>query len=304
MPAHATWKGSLNVSLVSVAVKAYAASRADGNAIRLNQLHAACHRRIGHQKTCPEHGPVASDQIVMGYPCAKDQYVVIDPEELDQLRSQQEKRAIRIEVFLGQEQLSPLYYSERHYYLLPDGAAAQGPYRVLQRAMAARRAEAIGQVVLSKREQLVLVRPLENLLCMTVLRYASQVRLPETFAAELPAGEIDQQELELAGRLIESRTPGEFDLGQYKDAYAEKLLQLVEAKVQGKQLVAPPVEEPRMVVNLMEALRASVAQSGSPGQGKAGRTALSGRLSRKAKTARKKTAAKRSAGGKGRKKTA
>ena len=170
--------------------------------------------------------------------------------------------------------------------------------------LAARRAEAIGQVVLSKREQLVLVRPLEKLLSMTVLRYASQVRLPETFAAELPAGEIDQQELELAGRLIESRTPGEFDLGQYKDAYAEKLLQLVEAKVQGKQLVAPPVEEPRMVVNLMEALRASVAQSGSAGQGKAVRTALSGQLSRKVKTARKKRAAKRSAGGKGRKKTA
>ncbi len=95
MPAHATWKGSLNLSLVSVAVKAYAAHAAGGDGARLNQLHATCHRRIQYQKRCPEHGTLSGDQIVMGFPCGKDQYVVIDPEELDLLRSAEEKRATR-----------------------------------------------------------------------------------------------------------------------------------------------------------------------------------------------------------------
>lgn len=103
------------------------------------------------------------------------------------------------------EQLSPLYYSDRNYYLLPDGATAQGPYQVLQQAMVARGVQAVGQVVLSKREQLVLVRPLAGLLCMTVLKYTAQVQLPEAFAAQLPPAAIAEQELKLAQTLIDSR---------------------------------------------------------------------------------------------------
>jgi DNA end-binding protein Ku len=237
----------------------------------------------------------------MGFPCGKDQYVVIDPEELDQLRSAEEKRAIRIDTFVGQQQLSPLYYSDRHYYLLPDGATAEASYRVLQRAMAERGVEAIGQVVLSKREQLVLVRPLEALLCMTVLKYAAQVRLPETFADQLPPADIPGQELELAQMLIDSRSSRELDYGRYQDAYAQKLAQLVEAKVQGKALVAPPAGEPRMIVNLLEALQASVAEASGRANAKAASKALAGQLSRKAKTAGKR-GSKRSAVRKTRKK--
>ncbi len=302
MSVHATWKGSLNLSLVSVAVKAYAATTAEGNAARLNQLHVDCHRRIQYQKLCPQHGTVSGDQIVMGFPCGKDQYVVIDPEELDQLRSAEEKRAIRIDTFVGHQQLSPLYASDRHYYLLPDGATAEASYRVLQRAMAERGVQAIGQVVLSKREQLVLVRPLEALLCMTVLKYAAQVRLPETFADQLPPpAEIGGQELELAQTLIDSRSSRELDYGRYQDAYAQKLAQLVEAKVQGKALVAPPADEPRMIVNLLEALQASVAEASGRANAKAASKALAGQLSRKAKAAGKR-GSKRSAVRKTRKK--
>ena len=203
-------------------------------------------------------------------------------------------RAIRIDTFVDPKQLSPLYYSDRNYFLLPDGATAQGPYRVLQQAMVARDVQAIGQVVLSKREQLVLVRPVEQLLCMTVLKYAAQVRLPETFADQLPPAVIAEQELELAQTLIDSRTNSELVMDRYQDVYAQKLAQLVEAKVQGKQLVAPSSSEPPMVVNLLEALKASVAQAGDSGSRNAASKALARQLSGNGKPAAK-TGAKRAA---------
>ena len=135
---------------------------------------------------------------------------------------------------------------------------------------------------------------------MTVLKYAAQVRLPETFADQLPPAQIAQQELELAQTLIDSRTSSELVMERYQDVYAEKLAQLVEAKVEGKQLVAPPSSEPPMVVNLLEALKASVAQAGGSGSGKASK-ALARQLSGNGKPARK-TGAKRPARRKTRKK--
>ena len=135
----------------------------------------------------------------------------IDLRELDQLRSEHELRAIRIATFLERGKITPLYYGERHYYLLPDGPAAQLAYSLLVQAMLARSAEAVAHVVLSKREQLVLLRPLDQkLLVMTCLKYAAQVRVPETFAAELgDAPPVAEEELQLAESLVAQRTcPG------------------------------------------------------------------------------------------------
>ncbi len=136
---------------------------------------------------------------------------------------------------------------------------------------------------------------------MTVLKYAAQVRLPEAFADQLPPAQIAEQELELAQTLIDSRTSSELVMERYQDVYAEKLAQLVEAKVQGKQLVAPPSSEPPMVVNLLEALKASVAQAGGSRNGKAASKALARQLSGNGKPGRK-TGAKRPARRKTRKK--
>ena len=115
MAPRVTWKGSLNVSLVSVAVKAYTASAPENGQLRLNQLHDACHGRIKYEKTCPLHGPVTGDQIVMGYQYAQEQYVVVDLAELDQLRSTEEKRAIRIDTFVAPEQVDCIFHTDRHY---------------------------------------------------------------------------------------------------------------------------------------------------------------------------------------------
>ena len=188
MQLRTTWKGSLNVSLVSLRVKAYSTASSDKEAVHLHQLHGSCQSRIRYQKVCPEHGPVAGDQIVMGYEHAPQQHVVIDLAELDLLRSQQQLRALRIDTFIEEGLISPLYFTDKHYYLLPDGPTAQLPYTLLVQAMGARRVQAVARGVLAKREQLLLLRVnSENLLLMMVLKYADQVRSPGIFAEQLPA---------------------------------------------------------------------------------------------------------------------
>jgi DNA end-binding protein Ku len=262
MQPRATWKGTLNVSLVSLSVKAYSSSNSQAEAVTLHQLHEGCGARIRYQKVCPQHGPVPGDEIVMGYEHTPTQHVVIDLEQLDQLRNQHQLRAIRIDSFVEAGTIGALYDAGKHYYLLPDGPTAQLPYALLVQAMRARGAEAVAQVVLSRREQLVLVRPQGDLLLMTVLKYAAQVRRPEKFAQQLSAAPaISAEQRELAETLIGQHTTSKFDLSQYQDPYAEKLVQLVEAQLEGQALIAPPESEPPAVLNLIQALRQSVAQT-------------------------------------------
>ena len=262
MNARATWKGSLHVSLLAVRVKAYSSAAPEQETIHLHQLHRNCQSRIRYQKVCPVHGPLASDQIVMGYEHAPHQHVQVDLSELDHFRSSHELRAIRIDTFVDQGRITPLYYGEKHYYLLPDGPTAQLPYGLLVQAMLTRGAEAVAQVILSKREQLVLLRPVrQRLLVMTCLKYAAQVRSPEAFAGQLgDPPSLAEEELKLAESLVAKRTCQDFDLARYKDEYAEKLAQLVDAKVQGRQLPAAKQDEPNPVFSLMQALQASVEQ--------------------------------------------
>ena len=113
MPPRASWKGFLNLSLVSVPVKAYTSSNSGGT-IRLNQLHSECNSRIQQKVVCPNCGDISRDQIVKGYEYAKNQFVVIDLDELEKLRSQDESRAVRIESFISPEQIDPIYYSDTH----------------------------------------------------------------------------------------------------------------------------------------------------------------------------------------------
>jgi Ku70/Ku80 beta-barrel domain len=119
-----SWKGCLQLSLVCVPVKAYSTSSSGGGDIHLNQLHAECHRRIQYKKTCPLHGEVTNDQIVSGYEYAQDHYVVVDPDELDRLRTEADK-AIKIDVFIASAAFDPLYGTGKRYYLAPDGPAGQ-----------------------------------------------------------------------------------------------------------------------------------------------------------------------------------
>ncbi len=258
MAARSSWKGFLKLSLVSIPVKAYTVRVSGGGDIKLNQLHAECKSRIQYKKFCPIHGEVKQDEIVSGYEHGKDQYVIIDPDELEKLRTEDDK-AIKIVVCVPPDTLDPTYYSERSYYLVPDGPVGQKPYTVICEALKEEKRYAIAQMVLSGKEQLVLLRPREGVLTMTVLNLDAEISKPAAFKDEVPDVESSKEELGLAKTLIKGLSTDKLDYAQYKDVYTEKLAKLIEAKVEGKELVAPPAQPHGEVINLMDALRQSVA---------------------------------------------
>jgi DNA end-binding protein Ku len=249
----------LRLSLVSVPVRAYTAAASRGT-VSFHQLHAQCNSRIRYQKVCPLHGEVANDEIVKGYEYAKDQYVIVEPDELDKLRTESD-RAINIESFVRPEEIDPLYLSGRAFYLMPDGPAGVKPYVLLQRAMADEGVWCVAQLVLYGQEQLAAIRPVENLLCMLGLQYASEIRLPDQYADEVGEADFSARELQLTKSLIEATTADRFDVAEHKDLYTDRVRQLIEAKVAGREIVAPPNEETPEVINLMEALTASIERS-------------------------------------------
>ena len=226
-------------------------------AAKSNQLHAGCNSRIKYQKVCPIHGEVSSDQIVSGYEYSKDQYVVIDTAELEKLRTEDSK-ALTVQEFIPSDALDPMYFSGTTYYLVPDGPVGQRPYAVIHQGMVEQDRYAIAQVVWHGKEQVVLIRPVDGLLTMTGLSYEHQVTKPSAFEDETPKAEIAPDEMKLAKTLIAATTKKKFDFSVYKDVYTEKLTQLIEAKVAGKEIVAAQPHEHAQIINLMDALKQSV----------------------------------------------
>ena len=261
MAPRTSWKGFLKLSLVSVPVKAYTANNTDEE-IRLNQLHGECHGRVRYKKVCETHGELKSEDIVSGFEYTKDQYVVIDEDELAKVRAKSDK-SVAIDGFVAPEKIDPVYLAGRTYYLLPDGAAGNRPYALLVRGMVDANVVAIAQVVISGREQLVMLRPQEGMLVMNVLNYPKRVRAATPYRDELPEEKPSASELALANTLIGASTLAEFDFQSYRDAYVENLNKLIQLKVEGREIVqAPDAEEPK-ILNLMEALKKSVAEVGA-----------------------------------------
>jgi DNA end-binding protein Ku len=253
-----SWSGVIRLSLVSIPVKGFTALEAEKARISLNQLHEECHSRIRYQKTCPIHGEVSKDEIVMGYQYGQGQYAIIDPSEIDQLRSDAE-RAITIDKFLSLDSIDPIYFAGQTYYLLPDKRNGEKPYAVLQRAMAQEKVVGLAQAVISNREQLVLLRPVDRLLTMSVLHYYAAIRHPDTFNEELEETAVSPQEVKLAKSLIDMTLAKEPRLEDYDNVYNDRMAALVEAKVEGKEIVTPPAEvSGPPTINIMDALKASL----------------------------------------------
>jgi len=264
----ASWKGNLTFGLVSFTVEAFnALDRSQGD-IHFHQIHAECHRRIHYQKVCPLHGEVSNEEIVSGYEISKGRYIKIDPDELDALRTARE-RALTIDAFIAPDGIDPLYFDGRMYYLLPAGAAAEGPYAVIVKAMDREQCYGVGQVVFSGKDQIVLLRPVEGVLHMAMLNYEAEIRPVHKVAQALPKSAPQARELKLAQTLIRDWSVDDFDFGKYTDAYRERVEELIEAKSKGRKLPEPGEEEEPETINLMEALKRSLGQSTGRGRPKA-----------------------------------
>ncbi len=285
MAPRTTWKGFLKLSLVSVPVKAYTAHNTEEE-LRLNQLHAECHNRIRYKKVCPEHGEVKPEEIVSGFEYAKDQYVVIDDEELAKVRKISDK-SVNIDGFVPTGEIDPVYFAGRSYYLLPDGAPGNRPYALLVQGMKQADVVGVAQVVISGREQLVMLRPVQGMLVMNVLSYPAKVKPMTPFKDELPDEKPTKNELALADTLIGASKLEEFDLDRYKDAYVENLTKVIQMKVEGQEIVQAPDREEPKIINLMDALKKSVAEIGTRKMAPSVKTAAAAAPRKKATKKRK-----------------
>src|SRR3954454_23087231 len=279
----ASWRGQLRFGLVSFEVQAINAENKEQAEVHFHLLHEPDGQRIHYAKICPKHGEVPNDEIVEGFEYAKGKYVEFDKEELDLLRTEQEK-ALSIDAFVSADEIDPIYFDGRMYYLIPSGANSNEPYSLLQAAMEKKKRWGIGQVVFSGREQLAVVRPLDGVLTMAMLNYDAEIRKPSEIKSEFTRPRATGPKLRLAEDLISKWHDGDFDFSDYKDRYRQKVKEAIAAKKKGVELQPPEEEDEPEIINLMDALKESVARTA-----KTSRTSRK-RPKRKSHTARRKRA--------------
>jgi len=254
MPARSTWKGYLKISLVNIPIKVFPATDT-GATLSFNQLHAECQTRIQQKRWCPHcQREVPNTDIVKGFEFEKGRYVVVADEDIEKVRVES-TRVINLEKFTDDEAIDPIYL-ERPYYLAPDGAVAKEAFAVIREGMKGK--AGIGKVALYGREYLVKVQPREQGLIMYTLRHASEIRSMAAIdeLGDMP-GSLKPAEVALAQQVI-GTFEGDVDFAEYKDDYQVGLREIIDAKIEGREVVVPEVEAPPKVVNLMEALRRSL----------------------------------------------
>jgi DNA end-binding protein Ku len=259
MAARPTWKGYLKISLVNIPVRVFPATDS-GATLAFNQLHAACRTRIQQKRWCPKcERDVPNTDIVKGYEFEKGRYVVVTDEDVDKVRVES-TRVINLERFTDDADIDPIYL-ERPYYLAPDGPVAKEAFAVIREGMKGK--AGIGKVALYGREYLVKVQPRERGLVMYTLRHASEIRSMDAIdeLADMPAV-VRPEEVKLARQVI-GTFEGGLDFASYHDDYQDGLREIIDAKIEGREIVAPEIEAPPKVVNLMEALRKSLDSIGT-----------------------------------------
>jgi DNA end-binding protein Ku len=201
---------------------------------------------------------VRGDEIVKGYEYVKEQYVILDEEDFSKVRLESNK-SVAIVQFVNQGEIDPLYYHGSHY-IVPDGPVAVESFTTILKAMEEKGRVALAKVVMSGKEQMVAIRPKDGALVMSSLFYADEVRGLSGIEELKDPPQVNQQELALATQLIDSVT-APFDPEQFHDGYRSAVLDVIKAKVEGKEVVEPPQVETGKVINLMEALKSSLART-------------------------------------------
>ena len=271
MATRPTWRGHLRLALVSCPVRLTPATTTSSN-IRFHKLNKKTGNRLRQQMIDAETGKVVErDETIMGYEFEKGKYVKVEPEEIDALKIESSE-IITIERVVALADVDPLFL-ENPYIVEPDDKSGLDIFATIREALKAKDVVGIGRLVLARREHPVMVEPRGKGFMLTTLHDPDEVRLPEEIFDDIKDVKVDKQNLQLAETLIE-RMEGEFDLKMFEDRYQAALKDMVEAKMKGKKITAPTeVERPSNVVNLFEALKASVAAEKGGGKATAKKAA-------------------------------
>ena len=256
MAPRANWKGFLRLSLVTCPVALFPAT-SDSDKISFNQINRNTGHRIKYQKVDAETGDeVDADDIMKGYKVDKDTYVEVSKDELENI-ALESTRTIEIDEFVPKADIDPRYLI-RPYYLVPDGKIGHDAYAVIRETIRSMNKVAIGRLVLTNREHIIALEPLNNGLMGTLLRYPYEVRGEDEYFDEIQDVKVTKDMLDLAKHIVEQRS-GDFEPGKFEDRYEAALVDLVNKKRNGERITA--VGQPRdssNVVDLMTALKRSL----------------------------------------------
>jgi DNA end-binding protein Ku len=256
----AIWKGYLKCSLVTIPVKLYPATTK--RPLQFHLYHDKCGSQIRQENVCPVcRRTLTSDEIVKGYQYGKDLHVVLTEEDFAQARKESTD-TIEIIKFIEEHQISPVYYTDA-YYLAPDGQAGAEAFAIFHQAMTENHRTAVAKVVMRHREYLYNLRPDHGAFIAFALRYPEEIRSVKEIeeAGDLSGIRVSEDNLAMAKTII-AHLSGDFMPEQYRDEYTQTLLQIIRAKAEGQEIKVEPRVEREKVINLMEALKKSVEETG------------------------------------------
>src|SRR4051812_45545005 len=261
MAPRANWKGFLRLSLVTCPVALYPAT-SESEKVSFNQLNRKTGHRIKYAKVDADTGEeVANEDIVKGYKVDTDTFIEVTKEELDNV-ALESTRTIEIDEFVDRSEIDPRYLI-RPYYLVPDGKVGHDAFAVIRETIRELNKVAIGRVVLTNREHIIALEPMDKGLVGTLLRYRYEVRSEQEYFEEIQDVKVTKDMLDLARHIVNQKA-GNFEPEKFEDHYETALIELINQKRAGKPIT--PKEKPAAtnVVNLMEALRRSVGQEAAP----------------------------------------
>ncbi|WP_227935633.1 non-homologous end joining protein Ku [Alkalihalobacillus deserti] len=254
---HTVWKGSISFGLVNIPIKLHTAT--ENKDIKLRQLHKECHTPISYQKICPGcEKEVKNEDIVKAYEYAKNKFVVLDNEELEKLKKENEEKAVEIIDFVKLEEIDPIYF-EKSYFIAPDSGGGKA-YSLLRKALVESGKIGVAKIVIRSKEQLAIVRVYMDTLLMETIHFPDEVRNVEEVPNVPQEQLVVQKELDTALMLVDQLTTT-FDPEKYSDEYRTALMDLIEEKKTGKQTISATEKQPAAasnVTDLMSALQASL----------------------------------------------
>jgi len=252
---HTMWKGSISFGLVNIPIKLHTAT--EDKDIKLRTLHKKCHSPIKYEKKCPVcEVEVQNDDLVKAYEYTKGKFVVLEDDDLEKLKKENEDKAVEIMDFVEMTDIDPIYY-DRTYYMSPGDGGGKA-YSLLRKALTESEKVGIAKIIIRSKEQLAVIRVYDNTLVMETIHYPDEVRKAEDVPNVPSEDKVTKKEIDTAILLIDQLT-AKFEPEKYTDEYRTALMDLIESKRTGKEVVTPVDKEPTAnVTDLMAALQASI----------------------------------------------
>ncbi len=254
--ASSVWKGHISFGLVTIPVRLFSAAR--GERVSFNQLHKTCNSRVKQPLFCPTcQRQVERTEIIKGYEYEDDQYVIVDPKELEKVEPAS-AHTMEIQEFVKAAEVDPIYL-ETSYYMVPEEAGAKA-YNLLMKTMKESGLYAVAKLTMHQREHVVVVRPHGKGLTLHTMYYPDEIRQVAEYGQDTAAAaQPREQEVKLAQQLVLS-LQADFEPQKYHDEYRDRVKQMIEDKLQGREVASAPEPRREKVIDLMEALKRSLAE--------------------------------------------